>query len=75
MIKTVVCCDLCGITLPTEEVDSPFGKIEIVKTSKVEIWDVSNVFPHLCRGCALEIQYSLKQLKLDLLFAESGGKV
>ena len=67
MIRTTICCDVCGMELPKKVVNTPYGKVEFVKTSKAEVWNVSTVFPHLCKGCALTIDNALLKTKMDLL--------
>ena len=54
MVKTTICCDICGIELPTEEVKTPFGIVESTRTFKCKGWDVSSVMPDLCELCALK---------------------
>ena len=48
MVKTTVCCDICGTELPTKEVKTPFGVMESTRTFKSKEWDVSSVMPDLC---------------------------
>lgn len=67
MIVHTYCCDVCSKILPIEHKQTLFGKIEVVKTSKTKEWDTSMFLPHLCKGCALEIDNGILKSKFELM--------
>ena len=67
MIKTTICCDICGSELPTKEVETPFGVVESARTFKCTEWDVSSVMPDLCELCALKIDIAVTKLRAAAL--------
>lgn len=68
MVKTTICCDICGAELPYEEVETPFGVMKKVRRFKCKEWDVSSVIPDLCELCALKMDLAVTKLR-----AEYGG--
>ena len=69
MVKTTICCDICGEELPTKEIETPFVVMKNTRTFKCKEWDVSNVMPDLCELCALKIDLAVTKLR-----AEYGGQ-
>ena len=74
MLKTTVCCDICGDKLPTKTVHTIWGDVEEIKTERTRVWDTHNVFPCLCVVCALKIDNALMKLKQDLLIGGANGE-
>ena len=67
MLKTAICCDVCGKELPCKTLNTPYGTVEVVKTAKTEVWNTSRVLPHLCKECALKIDNALLSAKIQIM--------
>lgn len=69
MIKRYYACDWCGKTLDYEIVQTPFGdEREIIKgLGTTKVWNTKRLFPHLCKECALAIDYALIKEKFEIL--------
>lgn len=65
MVKTTICCDICGAELQTKKVKTPFGVMESIRTFKCKEWDVSSVLPDLCELCALKIDIAVSKLRTE----------
>jgi hypothetical protein len=63
MVRTTICCDVCGRPLPVEQVITPFGVFESVKTFKCKEWDISCLFPDVCELCAMKIDNAISQIR------------
>lgn len=73
MVKSTICCDVCGTELPTKEVNTPFGAMKSTRTFKCKEWDVSSVMPDLCELCALKIDMAVAKLRAEALRREQDG--
>lgn len=67
MYRVTIHCDICGKTLPIEQVTTQVGTFYVVKVGKTEICNTKHLFKHLCKECALMIDNELLKFKLDLL--------
>lgn len=67
MFRMTVHCDVCNKNLPIEQIETSFGKIEVVKVGKTKVVDTNNLFKHLCKECALTIDNELLKFKLEVL--------
>ena len=67
MFKTRVHCDVCDKPLKLYRVDTPLGSYDDYETSHTKQWDTSNILPHLCKKCALEIDNAILSVKLSVL--------
>lgn len=65
MVKTTVCCDVCGNPLPVVDVITPIGVIKSVKSFTCTEWDISCFAPDLCELCALKIDMAVSQLRRE----------
>lgn len=67
MVKHYYVCDVCGKKLETEIIQTPFGEVEVILgTGTTKEWNTKGLFQHLCKECALSIDYGLLKIKNEL---------
>ena len=70
MIKSVICCDLCGQPVPTHVEETLLGSVEVIETGKTKVWDTGSHLL-LCKRCAALIDAELELFKIRVLCSEA----